>query len=167
MSHRQSCENKERFQQGAEYQQHTLLLADTGCCCCSAGRFAGSADVQLPASLALGYGPREVDPSRGIATVGAVPWVVNYNVLLGTADMAAARRVAAFLGTQHHEFTFTVEEGIDAVYDLIYHIESFEQARRAGAQACGCLPVCCSNKCMPHLGRSLPQDGLEQDACLL
>ncbi len=55
--------------------------------------------------------------------------------IAGSPDLAAARRVAQFLGTQHHEFAFTVEEGIDAVYDLIYHIESFEQARRAGAQA--------------------------------
>ncbi len=55
--------------------------------------------------------------------------------IAGSPDLAAARRVAQFLGTQHHEFTFTVEEGIDAVYDLIYHIESFEQARVMGVQA--------------------------------
>lgn len=47
--------------------------------------------------------------------------------LPGSPDLVAARRVAAFLGTQHHEFTFTVEEGIDALYDLIWHIESYEQ----------------------------------------
>lgn len=35
--------------------------------------------------------------------------------------------MADFLGTVHHEFTFTVEEGIDALYDLIWHIESYEQ----------------------------------------
>ncbi len=39
-------------------------------------------------------------------------------------------QVADFLGTVHHEFTFTVEEGIDALYDLIYHIESYEQVGR-------------------------------------
>ncbi len=49
--------------------------------------------------------------------------------LPGSPDLVAARRVAAFLGTQHHEFTFTVEEGIDALYDLIWHIESYEQVR--------------------------------------
>lgn len=38
-------------------------------------------------------------------------------------------QVADFLGTVHHEFTFTVEEGIDALYDLIWHIESYEQVR--------------------------------------
>lgn len=37
-----------------------------------------------------------------------------------------------FLGTLHHEFTFTVEEGIDALYDLIWHIESYEQVRVGG-----------------------------------
>lgn len=37
------------------------------------------------------------------------------------------RQVADFLGTIHHEFTFTVEEGLDALEDLIWHIESFEQ----------------------------------------
>ena len=42
--------------------------------------------------------------------------------------MLAAREVAHQLGTVHHEFHFTVEEGIDAVYDLVYHLESYEQA---------------------------------------
>ena len=35
--------------------------------------------------------------------------------------------MADFLGTIHHEFTFTVQEGLDALEDLIWHIESFEQ----------------------------------------
>ena len=45
----------------------------------------------------------------------------------GSPDLVAARKVADFLGTEHHEFTFTVEEGIDALHDLIWHIESYEQ----------------------------------------
>lgn len=47
----------------------------------------------------------------------------------GSPDLIAARKVADFLGTEHHEFTFTVDEGIDALYDLIWHIESYEQVR--------------------------------------
>lgn len=47
--------------------------------------------------------------------------------IAGSPDLVAARKVADFLGTQHHEFTFTVEEGIDALYDIIWHIESYEQ----------------------------------------
>eukprot|EP01025_Chloroclados_australasicus_P018846 TRINITY_DN2003_c1_g1_i6.p1 TRINITY_DN2003_c1_g1~~TRINITY_DN2003_c1_g1_i6.p1 ORF type:complete len:649 (-),score=79.24 TRINITY_DN2003_c1_g1_i6:1644-3590(-) len=49
----------------------------------------------------------------------------------GSPDLKAARKVADFLGTNHHEFHFTVQEGIDALHDLIYHIESFEQVRAA------------------------------------
>jgi asparagine synthase (glutamine-hydrolysing) len=49
----------------------------------------------------------------------------------GSPDLIAARKVADFLGTIHTEFTFTVEEGIDALYDLIWHIESYEQVRAA------------------------------------
>lgn len=49
----------------------------------------------------------------------------------GAPDLVAARKVADFLGTEHHEFHFTVEEGIDALRDLIWHIESYEQVRAA------------------------------------
>ncbi|CAD7705317.1 unnamed protein product [Ostreobium quekettii] len=51
--------------------------------------------------------------------------------LKGAPDLMAARKVANDLGTNHHEFHFTVEEGIDALRDLIWHIESFEQVRAA------------------------------------
>lgn len=49
----------------------------------------------------------------------------------GSPDLVAARKVAKFLGTFHHEFHFTVDEGIDAIKDLIWHSESFEQVRAA------------------------------------
>ena len=47
--------------------------------------------------------------------------------IVGSPDLVAARKVADFLGTKHHELTFTVEQGLDALSDLIYHIESYEQ----------------------------------------
>lgn len=51
--------------------------------------------------------------------------------LKGAPDLVAARRVAEFLGTEHFEFHFTVEDGLDALRDLIWHIESYEQVRAA------------------------------------
>jgi len=65
--------------------------------------------------------------------------------IAGSPDLVAARKVADFLGTQHHEFTFTVEEGIDALYDIIWHIESYEQVcivlkYMDCCQACTVLP---------------------------
>lgn len=41
-------------------------------------------------------------------------------------DLLAARKVAKFIGTLHHEFTFTLEEGLDALSDVIYHLETYD-----------------------------------------
>lgn len=47
----------------------------------------------------------------------------------GSPDLDHARAVAAFLGTQHHEFRFTVEEAIDALPRVVEHLESDQQIR--------------------------------------
>ncbi|KAL6003287.1 hypothetical protein ACLOJK_023510 [Asimina triloba] len=44
----------------------------------------------------------------------------------GSPDLKAAREVADYLGTLHHEFHFTVQEGIDAIEEVIYHIETYD-----------------------------------------
>mmetsp|Transcript_23830 Transcript_23830/g.45382 ORF Transcript_23830/g.45382 Transcript_23830/m.45382 type:complete len:694 (+) Transcript_23830:102-2183(+) len=49
--------------------------------------------------------------------------------LEGAPDLEAARAVADHIGTEHHEFHFTVEEALDAIPDVVYHLESFEQVR--------------------------------------
>lgn len=41
-------------------------------------------------------------------------------------DIKAAAEVAKFLGTVHHEYTFTIQEGIDALSDVIYHLETYD-----------------------------------------
>ncbi|KAL1370151.1 hypothetical protein HN51_000459 [Arachis hypogaea] len=46
--------------------------------------------------------------------------------LEGSPDLKAGREVADYLGTVHHEFHFTPQDGIDAIEDVIYHIESYE-----------------------------------------
>jgi asparagine synthase (glutamine-hydrolysing) len=46
--------------------------------------------------------------------------------LEGSPDLAAARKVADHIGTVHHEIHFTVEEGLDAIRDVIYHIETYD-----------------------------------------
>ncbi|NOI67728.1 asparagine synthase B [Vibrio sp. 99-8-1] len=46
--------------------------------------------------------------------------------LEGAPDLIAARDVADKLGTVHHEMTYTVQEGLDAIRDVIYHIETYD-----------------------------------------
>ena len=46
--------------------------------------------------------------------------------LEGAPDLKKARVVADYLGTVHHEIHYTIEEGIDALRDVIYHIETYD-----------------------------------------
>ncbi|KAH7656776.1 Asparagine synthase (glutamine-hydrolyzing) protein [Dioscorea alata] len=46
--------------------------------------------------------------------------------LEGSPDLKAAKEVADYLGTVHHEFHFTVQDGIDAIEDVIHHIETYD-----------------------------------------
>ncbi|KAM0941246.1 putative asparagine synthase (glutamine-hydrolyzing) [Dioscorea sansibarensis] len=46
--------------------------------------------------------------------------------LEGSPELKAAKDVATYLGTVHHEFHFTVQDGIDAIEDVIYHIETYD-----------------------------------------
>uniref|UniRef100_P93618 Asparagine synthetase [glutamine-hydrolyzing] n=1 Tax=Vicia faba TaxID=3906 RepID=P93618_VICFA len=46
--------------------------------------------------------------------------------LKGAPDLKAGKEVADFLGTVHHEFQFTIQDGIDAIEDVIYHTETYD-----------------------------------------
>ncbi|CAK8565949.1 unnamed protein product [Lathyrus sativus] len=46
--------------------------------------------------------------------------------LKGAPDLKAGKEVADFLGTVHHEFEFTIQDGIDAIEDVIYHTETYD-----------------------------------------
>jgi asparagine synthase (glutamine-hydrolysing) len=46
--------------------------------------------------------------------------------LAGSPDLAAARTAAEAIGTIHHEAVFTFQEGLDAIPDVIHHLETFD-----------------------------------------
>ena len=46
--------------------------------------------------------------------------------LEGSPDLAKAREVADFIGTVHHEIHYTIQEGLDAIRDVIYYIETYD-----------------------------------------
>jgi asparagine synthase (glutamine-hydrolysing) len=46
--------------------------------------------------------------------------------LEGSPDLEAAQKVADHLETVHHEIKFTIQEGIDAIRDVIYHLETYD-----------------------------------------
>ncbi|CEQ43032.1 SPOSA6832_04926, partial [Sporobolomyces salmonicolor] len=62
-----------------------------------------------------------------VGTLTAWPRLHSFSIgLEGSPDLLAARVAADYLGTVHHEYTFTVEEGLDAVEDVIYHLETYD-----------------------------------------
>ena len=46
--------------------------------------------------------------------------------LKGAPDLIKARKVAEHIGTVHHEINYTIQEGLDAIRDVIYFIETYD-----------------------------------------
>jgi asparagine synthase (glutamine-hydrolysing) len=46
--------------------------------------------------------------------------------LEGSPDLAAAQKAAKHIGTVHHGFIFTIQEGLDALEEVIYHLETYD-----------------------------------------
>ena len=63
-------------------------------------------------------------------TYGADEPVHSFSIgIKGAPDLVAARKVAEQLEAIHHEVHFTPEEALDALPDVIWHLETFEQVR--------------------------------------
>ena len=46
--------------------------------------------------------------------------------LENSPDLKAAKKASEYIGTIHHEIIFTVQEGLDAIKDVIYHLETYD-----------------------------------------
>ena len=65
--------------------------------------------------------------TRYANTVPGYPSVHSFSIgLAGSPDLAEARKVADFLKTVHHEYVFTVQQGMDAYSEVIYHLETYD-----------------------------------------
>lgn len=74
-----------------------------------------------------GEGLVGIDDDDKLSTVTYLPQLNSFSIGLPDApDSKAAKEVAKFLGTKHHDMTFTIEEGLNALTDVIYHLESFD-----------------------------------------
>lgn len=65
--------------------------------------------------------------NRLSATLAAWPQLHSFSIgLENSPDLLAARKAAHYLGTVHHEYVFTVQEGLDAIPEVIYHLETYD-----------------------------------------
>ena len=68
-----------------------------------------------------------IDDSNELSTVTTLPQLHSFSIGLPDApDTKAAIEVAQFLGTKHYAFTFTLEDGLNALSDVIYHLETYD-----------------------------------------
>jgi len=64
---------------------------------------------------------------NGQATLASWPQLHSFSIgLENSPDLLAARKVAYYLGTFHHEYVFTVQEGLDAIPEVIHHLETYD-----------------------------------------
>ncbi|GKX60540.1 asparagine synthase B [Leminorella grimontii] len=86
---------------------------------------SGGLDSSVISAITKKYAARRIeDDERSEAWW---PQLHSFAVgLKGSPDLAASLEVARHLGTVHHEIHFTEQEGLDAIRDVIYHIETYD-----------------------------------------
>ena len=87
---------------------------------------SGGLDSSVISAVAKKYAAVRVEESDG-KTEAWWPQLHSFAIgLEGSPDLIAARKVAAHIGTVHHEIHYTIQEGLDAIRDVIYHIETYD-----------------------------------------
>ena len=86
---------------------------------------SGGLDSSIISAVAKKYAAKRIE--SGDTQEAWWPQLHSFAVgLVGSPDLAAAKMVAEHIGTIHHEIHFTVQEGLDAVRDVIYHLETYD-----------------------------------------
>lgn len=86
---------------------------------------SGGLDSSVISAITQTYAKRRIEDDG--ATDAWWPQLHSFAVgLEGAPDLAAAQKVADAIGTIHHEITFTFQDGLDAIKDVIYHLETYD-----------------------------------------
>ncbi len=86
---------------------------------------SGGLDSSITSALAKKYSGKRVEDDD----VKDAWWPQLHSFVIGlegSPDLAAARKVADHIGTVHHEIHYTIQEGLDAIKDVIYHVETYD-----------------------------------------
>ncbi len=86
---------------------------------------SGGLDSSVIAAIAAKYSKKRVE--SGDAEEAWWPRLHSFAIGLdGSPDLKAAKIVADAIGTVHHECKYTIQEGLDALRDVIYHLETYD-----------------------------------------
>ncbi len=111
----------EALREALEQAVHRQLMSDVP----YGVLLSGGLDSSIIAAIAKKYADKRVE--SGDREMAWWPRLHSFSVgLEGSPDLEAARKVAKHIDTVHHEITFTVQEGLDALEDVIYHLETYD-----------------------------------------
>ena len=86
---------------------------------------SGGLDSSVTSAIAKKYAAKRIESDDTQAAWW--PQLHSFSVgLEGSPDLAAAQKVADHIGTVHHEIKFTIQEGLDAIRDVIYNLETYD-----------------------------------------
>lgn len=86
---------------------------------------SGGLDSSIIAAITQKYSKKRIETDSKEAAWW--PQLHSFAVgLEGSPDLIAAKKAADYIGTVHHEIHFTIQEALDALPDVIYHIETYD-----------------------------------------
>ena len=86
---------------------------------------SGGLDSSVISAIAEKYSEMRIEDNS--KTKAYWPRLHSFAVgLKGAPDLAKAKLVADYIGTVHHEINYTIQEGLDAIRDVIYFIETYD-----------------------------------------
>ena len=86
---------------------------------------SGGLDSSITSALAKKFAAKRIE--SGDTQTAWWPQLHSFSVgLEGSPDLAASQKVAEHIGTVHHEIKFTIQEGLDAIREVIYHLETYD-----------------------------------------
>ena len=113
-----SIENLKKSLEDAVYRQ---LMSDVP----YGVLLSGGLDSSITSALAKKFSKKRIETQD--AEEAGYPQLHSFSVgLVGSPDLEAAKLVAEKIGSIHHEINFTIQEGLDAIRDVIYHIETYD-----------------------------------------
>ncbi len=109
------------LRKGLEDAVHRQLMSDVP----YGVLLSGGLDSSIISAVAKKFASRRIE-TQGKAEAW-YPQLHSFAVGLKDApDLIAARKVAEHIGSIHHEINFTIQEGLDAIRDVIYHLETYD-----------------------------------------
>ncbi len=86
---------------------------------------SGGLDSSIISAITKKYAAKRIESND--TQMAWYPQLHSFAVgLEGSPDLAAAQKVADHIGSIHHEIHFTIQEGLDAISDVIYHLETYD-----------------------------------------